>query len=70
MPMRINLTININHRVNKNVSPLYTAIDNNNTEMVKMLIDYAEDHNIILNINEKIESDSIVDTSLLMALRK
>jgi len=61
--------MNINHRVNKNRSSFYTAVENNNVEMIKIFIDYADDHDIIIDINEKIMNDNIVDSSLLMAVR-
>jgi len=35
---------------------LHLSIDNNNMEMVKLLMEYANQHHIILNINEKNEN--------------
>ena len=34
--------------------PLLKAISNNNTEIVKLLIEYAEQHQINLELNKKI----------------
>jgi len=58
--------LNINERYDNINSPLSLAIKNDNIQMVKLLIDYAECHNIGLNItnndkkpNSKINSEII-----------
>lgn len=33
--------------------PIFNAIENNDKELVKLIIDYANDKNIILNIEER-----------------
>ena len=45
---------------NKNGNyPHYSAISNNNIEIVQLLIGYANQHQIILKLNEKINMDYI-----------
>lgn len=49
----INIVIDINEKDGDGNFPLIKAIDKNNIEIVKLLMDYADHNNIELNINEK-----------------
>jgi len=57
-----NIILNINKMNYHKQSLLRLSINNNNNEITRLLMNYANDHNILLNINE---SDG--DTLLLTA---
>jgi len=50
---KTNRILNLNDKNRNGDYPLLCACRNRRTNMVKMLIKYAEEHNIILNINDK-----------------
>jgi len=45
--------LKLNEKDNIGYYPLYWAISYNNIEIVKLLIEYANQHQIILELNEK-----------------
>jgi len=53
MPKNNCIKLNINEKDNNETFPLLWAIRNNNNDIIKLLMDYANDNSIKFHINEK-----------------